>query len=111
MITPAEFMPWLSIMLTLVIATGSVFYFRGSLSKTAGEVQERVINALNSEISALNTRIDTLDRENKYFHDVQELIVESLKKRGLIITIERNSVTIEDVASRTQTMSRLTGEK
>jgi 3-dehydroquinate dehydratase len=85
-----------SVTLTIASIIGGFYAFKTSLSRTANEVQEHVINALNQEISVLRGRLDDLEKENKKLNQVIVTICEALKRRGLIVTIEGNLVTLTD---------------
>jgi hypothetical protein len=58
--------------LVLVIATvgGGILAFRRGFTRTANEVQERVIHALNSELEALTARIESIE---KYDRDLRPM--------------------------------------
>ncbi len=92
---------YISIMLTTV--AGSIIAFKVGIARTATEVQERVINALNSEIKSLTDRIVDLEKENINLKQTMGLIKSALRKRGLSVTIEGDLVTIESSNGTTQT--------
>ncbi len=77
---------YISIMLTTVV--GSIVAFKVGIARTATEVQERVINALNSEIKSLTDRIVEVEKENISLKQTMGLIKSALRKRGLSITID-----------------------
>lgn len=86
----------ISLVLTVAGILGGIFAFRNGFSRTANEVQERVINALNCELDALRQRINDLERENSRFQQIISTICEALKKRGLAVSIDGNLVSISD---------------
>jgi prefoldin subunit 5 len=111
---PAELIPIISIILAIVVPVGSVFYFRGSFAKTSSEIQERVINALNSEIAALNAKIEEKDREasnkvnmlNDRIGELEKentrikqkfgMVMSALRKARLTVDLDGNLVSIAD---------------
>jgi uncharacterized protein (UPF0335 family) len=62
----------------------------------ANEVQERVISALNSELTTLADRIESMERENIRLHQIIATICTALKRRGIAVTIEGDMVNIRD---------------
>jgi hypothetical protein len=82
--------------LTITGIIGGYWAFRSGLSRTAGEVQEHVINAMEQEIAVLRGRLEDLETENKRLEQVLYTLCEALKKRGLIVTIEGSMVTVSD---------------
>jgi hypothetical protein len=97
----------INLVITFALLVGGILAYRSAFSKTANEVQERVISAMESEINTLRGHISDLKRENKYLMAVLDIIIESLEKRGLIITIEHSSVTIEDQTAHTTRTTRI----
>jgi hypothetical protein len=85
-----------SVVLTIASAIGGFYAFKNGLSRTANEVQERVINALHEEISMLRGRLEDLEKENKKLDLLITTLCQALKRRGLIVTIEGNVVTVTD---------------
>ncbi|HEX4207876.1 MAG TPA: hypothetical protein VHZ51_27490 [Ktedonobacteraceae bacterium] len=85
-----------SMILTVAGIIGGVLVFKSGISRTAYEVQERVINAMQSEIAVLRSRLEDLENENKRLDQVIYTLCEALKKRGLIVTIEGHIVTVSD---------------
>jgi hypothetical protein len=85
-----------SVVLTTASTVGGFFAFKSGLSRTANEVQERVIHALELEMSVLRGRLEDLEKENKRLNQVILTICQALKRRGLIVSIEGNLVTVMD---------------
>jgi hypothetical protein len=86
----------LSLVLTISAILGGILAWRSGFNHTANEVQDRVIHALESEIAALNQRLDTIANENKRLNQMIETICIALKKRGLEVTIDGDVITITD---------------
>jgi uncharacterized protein (UPF0335 family) len=84
--------------LTLAIGTviGGVMAYRHGFTRTANEVQERVIHALQAELSALTARIESMEKENIRLHQIIATICAALKRRGIAVTIEGDMVNISD---------------
>ncbi len=85
-----------SLVLTLCAILGGILAWRSSFIRTANEVQERVIGALESEIAALRQRLDDVARENTRLNQRIETICLALKKRGLEVVIDGDTITIID---------------
>ena len=84
--------------LTLAIGTviGGVMAYRHGFTRTANEVQERVIAALQAELQALTGRVEGMEKENIRLHQIIATICAALKKRGIAVTIEGDIVNIRD---------------
>lgn len=82
--------------LTIASIIGGYWAFKTGLNRTASEVQEHVINAMEQEITVLRSRLEDLETENKRLEQVLYTLCEALKKRGLIVTIEGGIVTVSD---------------
>lgn len=93
-----DLLPWLSLFLTLCVAFGGAFVFRQNYSKTASEIQDRVIAALKLENGTLETRVKHCEQETSNLRQLIETIQSALKQRGIHITIDGDMVTIIDVA-------------
>ncbi|MBE3560104.1 MAG: hypothetical protein IMW89_12890 [Ktedonobacteraceae bacterium] len=85
-----------SLILTLSGLLGGFWAFKQSVARTANEVQERVINAMEHEIDVLHQRITDLENENRRLDQIICTLCEALKRRGIIVTIEGNIVTVSD---------------
>jgi len=86
----------LSLVLTLCAILGGILAWRSGFNSTANAVQERVINALDSEISTLRLRLEDIARENTRLNQMIETICLALQKRGLEVTIDGDVITITD---------------
>jgi cell division protein FtsB len=86
----------LSLILTLCAILGGILAWRSGFNSTANAVQERVINALESEIAALRQRLEDVARENTRLDQMIETICLALKKRGLEVAIDGDVITITD---------------
>lgn len=85
-----------SLILTISGIIGGYVAFKYGISRTANDVQEHVISALRSEIDVMRDRIADLEQENVRLDQIILTICEALKKRGLIVSIEGNIVTVSD---------------
>ncbi len=105
-----QLLPYMSLVLFVFISLGGVLAFRYSIAKTSSEIQERVISALQSEIQTLRDRISAIEKENTRLLQIVGIIKAALKRRGLIVTIDGDLVSIQDekTGDTTQTM-RITG--
>jgi hypothetical protein len=85
-----------SIVLTIASAIGGFYAFRNGLARTANEVQERVIDALDMEMGILRARLTDLERENKRLSQIISAICQTLKRRGMDVSVEGNLITVTD---------------
>src|SRR5690349_12444733 len=96
----------LSLVLTLCTILGGVLAWRSGFNHTANEVQDRVIHALESEISTLHQRLEDVEQENTRLNKRIEIICLALKKRGLDVMIDGDLITIID-NQRSSTMTQM----
>lgn len=99
----------LNLVLVIGLGIGGWAAFRYGITRTANEVQERVINALESEINALKNRLSELEKENARLTQVIAIIRTSLRRRGVFITIDGEMVSIRDKAGKTTHTTRIHG--
>ena len=92
-----------SILLTICSILGGIVAFRNGFTRTANDIQERVINALESELSQLRQRLDDLKEENTRLKQTIDTICAALKSRGLAVTVEGDMVSIRDSSGSTTT--------
>jgi len=95
----------INLLITLAISIGGIMAYRHSFSKATADIQERVINALNSEIGAMKERITELERETKKLRGIIATIRALLKKQNLSLTIEGDTVILHDEKSNSSIMS------
>jgi hypothetical protein len=82
--------------MSICLLIGGVVAYRYGIARTANEVQERVINALQGEIAALHERVEALEKENTRLGQTVALICAALKQRGMHVTIDGNMVGLHD---------------
>jgi len=85
-----------NLVMTVSIVIGGIAAYRHGFSRTANEVQERVINALQSEIQALHDRIGALEKENSRLGYTLTTMCLALKQRGIHVTIDGDIISIQD---------------
>jgi len=83
-----------NLFMTLCLLIGGVIAYRHGIARTANEVQERVISALQSEMEVLQTRIAALEKENARLSELLATIRSALKRRGIHITIDGDIISI-----------------
>ena len=91
-----ESLSLLSLVLSICIIVGGYIAVRQGFNHTAGEAQERAINALESEMDALHSRIEALEHENTRLEQIITTICAALKQRGMHIVIDGTMVSIRD---------------
>src|SRR5260370_22717311 len=97
----------ISLLLTIGGLIGGFYAFRSGMARTANEVQERVINALESEITNLRQRLDDMKDENVRLRLIIETICAALKSRGLAVTIDGDMGSIPDAQVSTTTITHI----
>jgi regulator of replication initiation timing len=95
-----------SILLTICGILGGIVAFRNGFTRTANEIQERVINALEIELEHLRQRLDDLKEENTRLKLTIDTICAALKSRDMAVTIEGDMVSIRD-SSGSKTTTRI----
>lgn len=103
-----EWMPLVNLAFLIFLAIGGFVAYRVGFAHTTEEVQERVINALNVELSMLRDRVLATEKENARLSQILLTITTALKKWGLSVSIDGELVSISD-AKTTQT-SRISPE-
>ena len=85
----------------ILLLVGGYMAIRSGKHQKAGEIQDQTTNAqdkaitaLKVELETLQSRFDTLERENARLHQTINLIKSGLSKRGYKITIDGDMVEI-----------------
>jgi hypothetical protein len=99
----------LNLVLCIGLAIGGLAAFRHGFARTANEVQERVINVLESEINALKDRLSELEKENARLTQIIATIRMAMKRRGLFVTVDGELVSIRDRAGKFTQATRIQG--
>lgn len=100
---------YLNLVIAVAIVLGGAVAFRFSLNRTANEIQERVINALKSEIQTLQDRIVALEKDNTRLSQTIAIIRTALKQRGMSVTIDGDLISISDAQGNSTHASRMQG--
>lgn len=99
-----------NILIGLMILVGGYIAIRSGKHARAGEIQGQVIDALKAEIETLQYRMDRLEKENARLTQIMSLIKSALGKRGLVVTIEGDLVTIDDGRGNSSQAGRIQEE-
>ncbi len=86
----------LNLLIAICLVIGGIMAYYHGFTRTANEVQERVINALQSEIQTLHDRIATLEQENVRLNYVVTTLCSALKQLGIHVTIDGDMISIHD---------------
>lgn len=111
----------LNLIITIALALGGVMAYRHSFAKTVSEIQDRVINALKTEIDTLKDELNgiklemgelkehmlDLEKENSRLRMVITAIVNAMKRRKIIIDIDKDIINIKDETSGTVEVERI----
>jgi chromosome segregation ATPase len=101
----------LNLVLCIGLAIGGLAAFRHGFTRTANEVQERVINALECEINSLKDRLSELEKENARLTHVIATIRTSLRRRGLFVSVDGELVSIRDRAGKLTQAAHIQGSQ
>lgn len=93
--TLMELLTFLNLTMTICLTIGGIVAYRHGFARTANEVQERVIHALQSEIQTLHERIAALEKENTRLNYTITTICTSLKQRGVHVTVDGDIISIQ----------------
>lgn len=102
-------MDWLNIpallltAFTLFITIGGIFAFRYGRTKMVEEVQDRVINALKTRVETLESQVESDAKELLRLRQIINTVRHALKRRGLLIEIEGEYVTLTDIVGQSDT--------
>ena len=106
----ADVLTILNLVLTVALAIGGFIALKSGYSRQASEAQRNAIDAMEKEINTLKGQVSELRSDNRHYQLILDIIIESLKKRGLILTIEKTSITIEDQSAHTTHITRIEEE-
>lgn len=107
----ATLLPYISVFIALCVTIGGLFAIRQGYNKQAGEIQDRIIEALKTQNEAQERQITTCEKEIARLKRVVRTIQIALKRRGLEIEVDSDGITLIDNQSRqTRTVIRMTGE-
>lgn len=100
MIVSNELLPFLTL-LSLIISIGLIagsfsYAFRNGRQTQLAKLQKENNDALQQRVTTLEGRAADLEKENIIQRHLIELITDALKKRGLIVTVDGEMITIED---------------
>ena len=96
----------INFVLILIGIIGGIIAYRNGLERSANEVQQRVISALDVDLNNLRAKIDDLRAENTRLSLVIDTICAALRRRGLAVAIDSAIVSISDQQGQS-TMTRI----
>ncbi|WP_136625291.1 hypothetical protein [Dictyobacter kobayashii] len=100
----------LNLLLTIGAILGGVLAYRGGMARTANHIQERVINALEAELTGMRARLEDMKAENTRLSLIIDTICVALRRRGIAVSIDGDMVSISD-HSGASTMARIQEEQ
>lgn len=95
--------PSLSIMITLLVAFGSIAFviaFVGNKNRGLSEVQNSTITAQQAQIDTQEKQIKALEKKIVHLNRIMLTVEYALKRRGLRIEIDDEAITLIDERSR-----------
>ena len=109
--TTVTIVTYLNIAVAVAMVLGGAIAFRYGMNRSANEIQERVIHALQSEIQLLQDRVVALEKDNTRLSDIITLIRSALKQHGLSVTIDGEVISIHDTQGNSTHVTRIQGEQ
>jgi hypothetical protein len=95
----------LLVIANLIVLVGGVvggyIVLRSSLASGAAKIQENVRIALKDENEGLQRRLERVEEDNALLKHQLELVVEVLKRQGIILEINGGMVSIKDAKGST----------
>lgn len=108
----SNFLPVLSIVVSICVVIGGFIAFRSGYASTTADVQDKVITALKIQIEALEKQVDTSAKEITKLKRVMITIQSVLTQRGLHITVDDETITLrEDASKQTTTTIQITSSQ
>ena len=92
--------------LLLCTLVGGFFAFKQGLKKKSFEALQETISILQSQVEAIRSSLEVVEKRNRHLEYVIETVQEALKKRGMIISIDGDLVTITDTTRGSATSIR-----
>jgi hypothetical protein len=100
----------LLVLANLIVLVGGVvggfIVLRSSLASGAATMQEKIRESLKDENEGLQRRLDRIEEDNVLLKHQLELVVEILKRQGIILEINGEMVRIKDTHGSTFTTAR-----
>lgn len=91
-----DFLGMLNLILTVTGILGGLLAYRSGLARTANEIQERVIHALELELTGMRGKLQDMQDENTRLSLLIDTICAALRGRGMVISIDGDMVSIRD---------------
>src|SRR5258708_2663992 len=96
------FLPVISLIISLAVLFGAFVAFRQGFFKQSSEIQEQTINVLNVRVNTLESQAESDAKEIKRLRTVINTVRYALKRKGLLIEIEGDFVTLIESDGRSQ---------
>lgn len=93
--------------IVVIAIVGSYYIVRSGVGKTTASAQQDAIVALQAQVSALKDDVADLTKENARLEQVVQTICSALKTRGMIITVQGELISIEEVKTGKTTVTRI----
>ncbi len=104
-----------NLVLVLLGIFGGYVVLRSAKSKAAQEIEQRVREAQQAEIEVLQARVVRLEKDavtalgrENHLSDMLNLIIDTLAKRGIEVSIDNDIVLVKDSASNSTVTVRAT---
>ncbi len=86
----------LNLLLLAIAVIGGFIAYRTGHSKATLAMEARAMTAMQAELDAVRLRVERIEKENSRLQQIITTIQTALKKRGLIITIDGDLISIQD---------------
>jgi len=102
---------WPSIIVTMIAIIISAYYTikrtKNNFDDATEKAQKNAIEAMHLESQSLRRRIEDVEKENAKLEQTIETICMALKTRGMLISIQGEMISIENIKDGKTTISRM----
>lgn len=95
----STFLPVFSIIISIFVVVGGFVAFRSGFFKQSSEIQEQTINALKTRVDTLESQAEADAKEIKRLRTIINTVRYALKRKGMLIEIEGEYVTLIESGS------------
>ena len=100
-----------STLLAIAGLIGAAFAFRQAKKTELIKIKDETIDALQDQMKTIRDKQDDLERQNTRLENILATIQEALKKRGILVTIDGDLVSITEVSGVSTSYHKTTRDK